>query len=93
MPITTLEKVKVSARIDGDELDGQIRDVLIPAAQAAIEHHCGVAPGTFDRPPDAGAELCAIAICTHLHDNPTAGRDDLARFLNSHLLDQARTWT
>jgi hypothetical protein len=96
MAICTLAQVKASARIDGSEFDTEIID-LIPSVQSMIEHECGVASGTFDTAPDAGANRAAVALCVALLDNPTiagefATANAQSTILKSALLDKARSW-
>lgn len=92
MAICTPEQVKASARIDSSAFDAEIPG-YIAAAQAMIEHECGVAAGVFSTSPSASATQCAIAIAAKLVEIPTAGRDEFAPILKSALLDGARTWS
>jgi hypothetical protein len=91
MPICTIDEVKQSARVDGDEFDPEIPR-LIAAAQSMIEHECGAAAGAFDVAPDDGAKSCAVALCVIGIDDPSMPREKTHPILRSALLDKARSW-
>lgn len=91
--ICTVAEVKdgIGARIDGTEYDDAIPRA-IAAAQAMIEHECGVADGSFATAPNDATKQCAVALCVQLIDNPAATRDELGHILRSSMLDGSRTY-
>lgn len=91
--ICTADEVRHAARLDADDASF---DLLLPlairSAQAAIEHRCGVARGSFGPAPDDDVRSAAIGMAVMFLSNPAPPREQLEAVLGSALLDAHRVW-
>ena len=62
-----LEVVKLYARVDGDEDNLLLEEVILPAARAHVLEYTGLTADAADKMPQLA--VACLALCVHMYDH------------------------